>query len=317
MSKPSVELWLELETRCNLACKFCYNYWKDGSAGEPERRSSGETIAALRMLFEAVHCTQVAFSGGEPLLRSDLLDLIRVAHSYNAPVILTTNGTLLTEARIRDLIAAGVQTFQIPLHSHLAEMHDNLSGIPSWRKSLAAMIRVRESGSALTPVFVATALNLSHFPHVIQMLGQIGVSQIIFNRFIPTGLGTLFRKEIGVPGEADLIRTLHEADSVAGAHGIRIYLGTPVQVPSSDSADWRNIELASCPVEEGQRRWTVSADLNIRRCNQSAASIGNVTGRGLERLLSELQLPAPDHKGVIRSCNFLARPSLVQIGSAS
>jgi MoaA/NifB/PqqE/SkfB family radical SAM enzyme len=313
MSKPSVELWLELETRCNLACKFCYNYWKDGSASEPERRSSHETISALRTLFESVQCTQIAFSGGEPLLRSDLMELILLAHSYAIPAILTTNGVLLTTDRICDLISAGVETFQIPLHSHLENVHDDLSGGRSWRSSLAAMIRVRESGSSLAPVFVATNRNIGHFPHVVRMLNHIGVSRIIFNRFIPTGLGALFREQIGVPADEDLIQILTEADQVARGRGIRIHLGTPVQVSRRRFSNWTNVELASCPVQVGQQRWTISADLNIRRCNQSAANIGNLLGDGIDRLLAELRVPARNDAGEVRSCRILAQEPLVQI----
>lgn len=312
MSKPSVELWLELETSCNLACKFCYNYWKDGSAAKPRGRPSRETSDALRMLFDSVQCTQVAFSGGEPLLRPDLVELIRLARSYVIPVVLTTNGILLSEARLSELIEAGVGTFQIPLHSHHEDVHDDLSGGRSWRSSLAAMIRVRQSGSSLAPVFVGTKRNAAHFPAVVSLLSQLGVRRVIFNRFIPTGLGSIFREEIGVPADADLVPILSKADRVAQACGMRIQLGTPVQAPR-DSSTWSNIELSSCPVEYGQRRWTVAADLTIRRCNQSAANIGSIVGGGLDRLLAEVRSPATHSGREVRSCGILTSNPLVQI----
>jgi MoaA/NifB/PqqE/SkfB family radical SAM enzyme len=313
LPEPSIELWLELETACNLACRFCYNYWKDGSAVQPATRSTTETAAALRRLFETVQVTQVAFSGGEPLLRADLPDLLRVARSYGVRAILTTNGTLLTTKRIHELRQAGVDTFQISLHSHLPEVHDSLSGGAAWHAAIAAMIRVREACAPLVPVFVATAINLSHFPDVVRLLSYLRVGMIIFNRFIPTGLGTLYRREIGVPSEESLIRTLGKADEIAQTHGMRIQLGTPVDVPQSVFSKWRNIDLASCPVEQGQRRWTLSADLKLRRCNQSGADIGSVFDVGLERLISELaRVPSPGPSGV-RTCSHLAAERLVQL----
>jgi MoaA/NifB/PqqE/SkfB family radical SAM enzyme len=311
MSKPSLELWLELETRCNLACRFCYNYWTDGSAAEPQSRTTSETVAALRMLFEAAEVTQVAFSGGEPLLRPDLLDLVRLAQTYGIHAILTTNGTLLTRPRIAELRDAGIGTFQISLHSHLPDMHDFLSGGTAWHGAIGAMIRLREAGLPVVPVFVATNLNLSHFPRVVAMMGQLGVRDIIFNRFIPTGLGSLHRNAIGVPGERQLIAVLSEADIEASAHGIRIHLGTPIEVPNSTT--WSSVDLASCPVQPGQRRWTLSADLNLRRCNQSGANIGNVFGDGIRKLVSELKLPPPRPEGTVRSCNHLGTHRLVEL----
>lgn len=311
MSKPSLELWLELETHCNLACRFCYNYWKDGSASEPKARTTAETIAALRRLFEAADVTRVAFSGGEPLLRRDLLELVRLARSYGVYAILATNGTLLTRTRIGELRDAGIGTFQISLHSHLPGMHDFLSGGAAWHGALGAMIRLREEGLPVVPLFLATNLNLSHFSRVVAMMGQLGVKEIIFNRFIPTGLGSLHRDAVGVPGESQLIAALSEADAEASAQGIRIQLGTPIEVP--DSTTWSNIDLASCPVQAGQRRWTLSADLNLRRCNQSGANIGNVLGDGMQRLESELKLSVPGPEGTVRSCSHLAAHRLVEL----
>jgi len=311
MSKPSLELWLELETQCNLACRFCYNYWKDGSAPEPQTRTTSETIAALRRLFEAAEVTQVAFSGGEPLLRPDLLELVRLAQSYGIYAILTTNGTLLTRSRIAELRDAGIGTFQISLHSHLPTMHDHLSGGTAWHGAICAMIRLREAGLPMVPVFVATNLNLSHFPRVVTMMGQLGVKDIIFNRFIPTGLGNVHREAIGVPGEKQLIEVLLEADAKARALRMRIHLGTPIEVP--DSTTLSNVDLASCPVRPGQRRWTLSADLSLRRCNQSGSNIGGVLGDGMQRLVSELQLPAPHSDGTVRSCNHLGAHGLVKL----
>lgn len=311
MFRPRVELWLELETGCNLSCKFCYNYWKDGSAPEPGRLSSAETLGALRRLFEAVECSQIAFSGGEPLLRSDLLDLVRLARSYAIPAILTTNGLLLTAGRIRELQSAGIGTYQIPFHSHMESVHDDLSGGRCWRSSLAAMLRVRESGASLVPVFVATRQNAGHFARVIEILSHIGVRRIIFNRFIPTGRGALLRDQIGVPGDRELGHHLTEADQAAREYGIRIQLGTPIEVPPE--AGWTNIDLASCPVEAGQRRWTISSNMSIRRCNQSAGSIGSLLGDGIERLLAELSVPARKAEGEVRPCGILAQQGLVRI----
>jgi MoaA/NifB/PqqE/SkfB family radical SAM enzyme len=316
MSKPSIELWLELETRCNLACKFCYNFWKDGSAPAPQLKSTLETAEALRALLEQLDVTQVAFSGGEPLLRPDLLELIELVHSYDVPAILTTNGTLLTRQRIQALSRSGIASFQIPIHSHLSEVHDYLSAVPSWHKALAAMIRVYENGLPLVPIFVATCLNIDHFPAVIRMLGQLDVTQIIFNRFIPTGLGTLFKQDVGVPDDKQIIEVLSASDEVVGAFGSRVLLGTPVEVPRSMLPTWRNIDLASCPVEAGQRRWTLSPDLTLRRCNQSGANIGSVLDGGIEVLIRELQMPRARRETAVRPCSFLAPKRLVTIEAA-
>jgi hypothetical protein len=245
-----------------------------------------------------------------------LIELISLARSYGASSILTTNGTLLTRQRVVELREAGIETFQISMHSHLPAVHDYLSGGVAWHTALAAMIRVRESGSHLVSVFVATSRNLSHFSNVLRMVGQLGVTQTVFNRFIPTGLGAIFKSEIGVPHEEQLLPILSEADKVASDHGIRIQLGTPIEVPDALSTTWRNIDLASCPVQVGQHRWTLSADLTLRRCNQSGSNIGSVSGGGFEKLVAELRLAPEKRYETIRSCGHLASHRLVKLGAS-
>jgi MoaA/NifB/PqqE/SkfB family radical SAM enzyme len=316
MVKPSVELWLELETRCNLRCLFCYNYWKDGRTPEPSRHETTETIRALRRLLDVVDCKQLAYSGGEPLLRRDLVHILASIRHYQIPTILTTNGTLLTREKIDELTSVGVTGFQIPLHSHEEDVHDRLSAGRCWQSALRAMVRVRESGSSVVPVFVATRWNLSHFPLVLDICAQLGIRRIIFNRFVPSGLGSVNRDQIGLPSETDLLTVLSEADRRAVADGMTIHLGVPVSAPLSVQARWQAIELDSCPVGAGQRRWTIGSDLSIRRCNQSGLSIGNLMDHGIEKLLEELNsnVTSKTNKGgEIRPCQILESTKLVQI----
>jgi MoaA/NifB/PqqE/SkfB family radical SAM enzyme len=309
-SKPRIQLWLELETRCNLKCRFCYNYWKDGSAPEPATRSTDETLAALSEILAKTDCDYVAFSGGEPLLRPDLIQLIEFVHSRRVPCILTTNGVLLTRPRIVALRNAGIRTFQIPLHSHIAAVHDKLSGGVCWEKSLSAMANVQSYGSHVVPVFVATRLNLSHLPRVVRIAGELGLRKLIFNRFIPTGLGAIHKHEIGTPSDSELAPVLDEADAVATRYGIEIHLGVPVEVPPETSRSWRSVQLASCPVRSGQRRWTMGSDLTLRRCNHSPVSSSNIDRIVRERLEAEDELAA---SGIIRGCQFLTPERYVQI----
>lgn len=301
--RPAVELWLELETQCNLRCLFCYNYWKDGSAPEPTQQTTSETIRVLSRLLDEVDCQQLAISGGEPLLRSDLNEILFALRPYGIPTVLTTNGLMLTRQRVLDLMQAGITHFQVPLHSHCEETHDHLSGgRHAWQRALSAIASVRECGGNITPVFVATRHNVAHFPAVVTICAALGIQKIIFNRFIPTGLGSIHRLGIGVPTEEELWRVLVKAEPLAAQHGVTVHLGVPIRMPTHLTTSWRNIEWASCPVRSGQRRWTIGSDLSVRRCNHSGLNIGNLREDGHERLLRELQSTA------IKGCSSDPQP---------
>ena len=62
----SIDIWLEVEKKCNLNCKFCYNYWKDNLT-PLSILSSKELIRCLQKLFDRVKCNKITLSGGEPL----------------------------------------------------------------------------------------------------------------------------------------------------------------------------------------------------------------------------------------------------------
>jgi MoaA/NifB/PqqE/SkfB family radical SAM enzyme len=316
VAKPWVELWFELETRCNLKCPFCYNYWKSGKLPEPSRANTSATVVGLRRLLASVDCRKMALSGGEPLLRSDLLELLAVVQEFQVPVVLTTNGVLLTSGRLRDLISAGITNFQVPFHSHQPAIHGLLSGAPCWENSLRAILLVQSCGAGITPVFVATALNVKHFGEVVRILGELGLRRIIFNRFIPSGFGERHRDKIGVPSEPELIDNIDEAQSVARAYRLTIELGVPIEVPRDLRARWTQVSFASCPVHSGQRRWTIGSDLSIRRCNHSGNNIGHLFDDGVERLLAELEAGDPEtlQEEEMRPCQFLYPRALVQIG---
>src|SRR5438270_7044328 len=66
--KFPISLWLEIEARCNLACRFCYNFWRDGRENYPVTLPTDTLLQGLNRLLENFACRSVAISGGEPLL---------------------------------------------------------------------------------------------------------------------------------------------------------------------------------------------------------------------------------------------------------
>ncbi len=319
MAPPKIEVWFELETRCNLHCKFCYNFWKDGSARAPSRLTTVETLEALRRLFDAVDCEQIAISGGEPLLREDLYEILAFIKSRSVPTILTTNSTLLNPTKIRELADLGVATFQVPLHSPDREVHDYLCGLACWEQTLCNLISLRSMGQNVVPVFVATAHNLRDFPGVMKVCSCLGLDEIIFNRFVPTGLGRIYENTIGVPDDSSLIRTLLQANEIALGLDMGVHLGTPITLSREIRPLLSRIVLASCPVGIGQSRWLIDANGNIRRCNQSGLSIGNLLTGGLRILLQELARPRPTNPLIdqVQPCSILAYGQLVQLSAKS
>jgi MoaA/NifB/PqqE/SkfB family radical SAM enzyme len=302
--KPNVEVWFELETKCNLGCKFCFNYWKSGTEIAPRILSTTETLKGLKTLLDAVHCSCLTIAGGEPLLRKDIFVILEFVSSYHIPMVLATNGLLLNREMIGHLVGLGVVTFQIPIHSADQAIHNFLSGKQCWGETLRALVLAKESGVNVIPVFVATKKNMGHLNSVMELCSQIRIEEIIFNRFVPTGAGALNRDEVGVPTDNELVPVLISANEKAKHLNTKITLGNPINIPVEILRTLDRVEAASCLVAFGQKRWTLDAEGNLRRCNQSSKSIGNLFHDGVETLLEELGRLSCNE--TFHSCQFIS-----------
>lgn len=119
---PHVVAW-NLTRRCNLECAHCY------IAAGPRESAEGElsTAECLRIASEILELNpspMFILSGGEPLLRHDLVEIAGFASSRGATVVVGTNGTMLTRDAIRRLRDAGVRGFAVSVDSLDAGRHD-------------------------------------------------------------------------------------------------------------------------------------------------------------------------------------------------
>jgi len=113
--------WVNIEVtkRCNAKCNHC-SYWEDKSP--PELSDYTGVVKAFRPVV-------LSLSGGEPLVRKDLADVIRKFRPYCHYVALVTNGILLNIARAEELFDAGVNQLSVSL-DFLNDKHDVLRGVP-------------------------------------------------------------------------------------------------------------------------------------------------------------------------------------------
>jgi molybdenum cofactor biosynthesis enzyme MoaA len=313
----AVEIWFEIEPDCNLACRFCYNWWRGGTVPAPRRLDTAAVIDVLENLFASLTCSKVALSGGEPLLRQDLAEIVMYIHGRGVPCIITTNGTLLTSGSARQLTEAGVSTWQVPLHSTHAPTHDLLSGVRCWEETIRGLVLLRDAGAQIVPVFVATRVNLDHFSEVLKLHSLLGIEHVIFNRFVPAGLGAVNAGELGVPEDREILAYLESAHPLAASLGISIHTGVPVSAQNSSLAGADGITWTSCPVERGQTRWTIGCDGSVRRCNDSQVPVANMLQGGARIVAAEVDSFSRNSVGPTRGCHFLKNHDLVAIAPAA
>ena len=161
-------LWLlaEVTYRCPLHCVFCYN--PVDYAKQHNELSTEEWIRVLRE-GRAMGAAQLGLSGGEPLLRDDLEEIVAEAHKLGYYVNLITSGIGMTEARIKALKDAGLDHIQLSFQDSTKEMNDFLSSTKTFelKKRVAELIKQYDYPMVLNCVL--HKLNIDHVGEILEM----------------------------------------------------------------------------------------------------------------------------------------------------
>ena len=157
---PPFWLLAELTYRCPLHCVFCYNPVNYDSI-----KSELTTAEWIRVMQEAraLGAAQLGFSGGEPLLRDDLEELVVQACELGFYTNLITSGVGLNEKRIAALKAAGLDHIQLSFQDSTQEMNDFLSSTKTFelKKKVAGLIKQHDY-----PMVMNVVLHRHNIPHV-------------------------------------------------------------------------------------------------------------------------------------------------------
>ena len=180
-------LLAEITYRCPLHCPYCSNPVA-GSVCEVPRRpqdgrfSDGEltTDEWQRVIREAaaLGVLQIGFSGGEPLARRDLEELIHVAREASLYTNLITSGIGLDDYRVRVLRDAGLDSVQLSFQSDDADLADEIAGARAHKRKLDAAAKFRTAGIPLSLNFVIHKRNIDRLPQMIELVETLGAVRV-------------------------------------------------------------------------------------------------------------------------------------------
>lgn len=170
-------LWLlaELTYRCPLHCVFCYNP-VDFAATEHEL-STADWVRVLRQGRE-MGAVQLGLSGGEPLLRDDLEEIVVEARRLGYYSNLLTSGVGLTAGRAAALKAAGLDHVQLSFQDSTREMNDFLSHTKTFELKERVAGLIQSQGWPMVLNVVLHRMNIDHVDRILEMAERLGAEYV-------------------------------------------------------------------------------------------------------------------------------------------
>jgi pyrroloquinoline quinone biosynthesis protein E len=174
---PGPPLWLlaELTYRCPLHCVFCYN--PVDFAVQDQELGTADWLRVLREA-RALGSVQCGFSGGEPLVRDDLEELVAEAHRLGYYTNLLTSGVGLKPERARALKAAGLDHVQLSFQDSTREMNDFLSHTKTFDLKQRVGEMIKGQGWPMVMNVVIHRMNIDHIDRIIAMADDLGAEYL-------------------------------------------------------------------------------------------------------------------------------------------
>ena len=189
MSELSL-LAINLTQRCNLRCSHCYLDAGQLCDGNESELNTAEVQGLLDQVASRDWGTMVVLTGGEPLLRGDLEEIISHGSALGLAMVVGTNGMGLTEKRVASLKRAGILGVGISLDSLDQGYHDNFRGLAgSWQKTMAGIEACRRQDLSFQLHFSITEANASELPAVIDFARVSGARVLNAFFLVCTGRG--------------------------------------------------------------------------------------------------------------------------------
>jgi sulfatase maturation enzyme AslB (radical SAM superfamily) len=183
---PLVLSW-NVTRKCNLKCSHCYI-----NAAPKEYTDELTTEEGKRLIDQICEVSHplLILSGGEPLLRKDIYELIEYGTQKGLRTGLGSNGTLIDDSVAKKLKQSGIKTVSISIDSYVPENHDDFRGVKgSWRKAINAIEALRENEVLVQVNTTLTQQNYDEIDDIMSLAEKLGVENFHLFFLVPTGRG--------------------------------------------------------------------------------------------------------------------------------
>jgi 12,18-didecarboxysiroheme deacetylase len=264
IDKKPVVVW-NVTRSCNLNCLHCY-----ARAVERSREKELKKEQALNLIDDLTEfgVPVILFSGGEPLMRDDLLELAGYATGKGMRAVISTNGTLITKEKAKALKEIGLSYVGVSLDG-MEDVHDRFRGRRgAFKEALAGIRNCQDVGLKVGLRFTVNRINMNEVPRIFDLLEDLKIPRVCFYHLVYAGRGSKLIEE-----DLDAAETRRVVDLIMDRTKDMHDRGIPKEVLTVDNhADGPYLYLRM--VREGDRR--AGEVLELLKMNE-----GNSSGRGI------------------------------------
>jgi radical SAM protein len=233
-----MNVYWEITRACALACRHCRAEAVPGA--DPLQLTFDEGVALLRQIAEfGQPMPQLIITGGDPLTRPDLFELIAEAHKLGIGISITPAATpLLTREMLVRLKEASVEGLGLSLDGSYAARHDSIRGVPgTFDRTIQAMRWAQELEMPLQVNTLAAAETADDIPAIYELLKSLGVARWSLFFLISVGRGKVLQPLS--PEEAEqLMGWVYETSRIA-----------PFIVATTEAPSYRRVALEKMRAE--------------------------------------------------------------------
>ena len=225
---------------CNQKCLHCYAA-KQPLGAVPEL-DTDQWLAVIQKC-RAAGIPQLTFTGGEPTLRHDLVNLVRAAQWFVTR--LNTNGRMLTSALCRDLYEASLDAVQVTLYSADAEVHNALVGAPGFADTVSGIQNAVAAGLNVSINTPLCDLNRD-YTATLTLAQQLGVRHLTCSGLIPAGSAESDASRATRLSTEELTAVLRSAMAYAAEHHMELNFTSPGWLPEETLRELGFAQIPSC-----------------------------------------------------------------------
>ena len=183
---PAHPVW-EMTAACNLHCIHCH---ASGGKPAPDELTTKEAKRLMDQLAEVSEFRMMAFTGGEPLVRGDLFELLAYSQALGFTNTLATNATLIDDTVARRLRRYGLVIAAVSLDGFDAATHDYVRGQPGvFEATLKGIRALRRAGILLHINITAMEYNVDQIEPLMALVDELGTGILLMYQLVPVGRG--------------------------------------------------------------------------------------------------------------------------------